>query len=119
MTCRDGNLKNTLIMKKIYGNLALFCMATLAVACGGNENDNSVSDAKSDFVAERNLVDTMTLKLTSFNKEIVGNGNLRAVNRADLVFKSSGEIARVFRKNGERVAKGGYHCGFEHRQVEA
>lgn len=94
------------IFKKVRNVVAVIGLAALAVACGGNENDNSVSDAKSDFVAERNLVDTMTLKLVSFNKEIISNGNLRAVNRANLVFRSSGEIAKVFKKNGENVKKG-------------
>lgn len=94
------------VLGRSFNTVLLVCVAALATACGNNENDKSVSEAKSAFVAERNLVDTMTLKLTSFNKEIVSNGNLLAVKRADLVFKGSGEIAKVYKKNGARVAKG-------------
>ncbi len=100
------NSRVAAVLGRSFNTVLLVCVAALAVACGNNENDKSVSEAKSAFVAERNLVDTMTLKLTSFNKEIVSNGNLRAVKRADLVFKGSGEIAKVYKKNGARVAKG-------------
>lgn len=92
--------------RNLYDIVIAFCISVAVVACGGNEANDVGEAARSEFVAQRNLVDTMLLKKAPFSKEIISNGNLRAVNRAALVFGTSGEIAKVFKKNGESVKKG-------------
>lgn len=84
----------------------VLCVAGMAVACANDSANNAGEAARSEFVAQRNLVDTMLLKKAPFSKEIISNGNLRAVNKAALVFGISGEVEKVFRKNGESVKKG-------------
>ena len=77
-----------------------------ASACKNESNESELEAAKGDYVAERNFVDTMLLKKADFNLEIVSNGNLRAVKKANMVFKNSGMIEKVFKKNGDAVRKG-------------
>lgn len=84
---------------------ALFCLL-MAVSCKNTKSNDDANAAKGDFVAERNFVDTMRLRRSDFNREVISNGNLRAVRKADLVFKTQGEIARVFKENGNFVKKG-------------
>lgn len=92
-------------MRNIYIVLAITAMAVLA--CKGETKEaEDVSSAKADFVAERNLVDTMMWRKVDFNREVVSNGNLKAVRRAELKFNTQGEIATVFVKNGAAIAKG-------------
>ncbi len=87
--------------------IALIITAVAIMACdSGKKEAEDVSSAKASFVAEKNLVDTIVLRKVDFNREIISNGNLRAVKRAELKFYSQGEIAGVFVRNGEIVGKG-------------
>lgn len=80
---------------------------TLLLSCSGKNSGNSEGSAtKADFVAEKNLVDTMVLVKRDFNKQIISNGKLRAINKCELRFLISGEIAKIFVSNGKSVAKG-------------
>ena len=80
---------------------------TLLLSCSGKNSGNSEGSAtKADFVAEKNLVDTMVLIKKDFNKQIISNGKLRAINKCELRFLTSGEIAKIFVSNGKTVAKG-------------
>ena len=80
---------------------------TLLLSCSGKNSGNSEGSAtKADFVAEKNLVDTMVLVKRDFNKQILSNGKLRAINKCELRFLTSGEIAKIFVSNGKTVAKG-------------
>ena len=80
---------------------------TLLLSCSGKNSGNSEGSAtKADFVAEKNLVDTMVLVKRDFNKQIISNGKLRAINKCELRFLISGEIAKIFVSNGKTVAKG-------------
>lgn len=85
-----------------------FVMAAVAVmACkSGNKEEENVSSAKAGFVAEKNLVDTVVLRKVDFNREIISNGTLKAVSRAELKFNAPGEIAQVLAHNGKVVGKG-------------
>lgn len=80
---------------------------TLLLSCSGKNSGNSEGSAtKADFVAEKNLVDTMVLVKRDFNKQIISNGKLRAINKCELRFLTSGEIAKIFVSIGKTVAKG-------------
>ncbi len=83
--------------------------ALLIISCApkGGEKIEEGEAAKANFVAEKNLVDTVVLKRESFNRQIITNGKLRAVKKSDLTFRSSGIISEIYVKNGEFVAKGG------------
>lgn len=55
---------------------------------------------------EINQVETITLKRTVFPRELLSNGRLRANRRASLSFSTSGPIAAVHVRNGQRVSAG-------------
>lgn len=57
-------------------------------------------------MSEKNMVDTMTLHRTMFSREIVSNGVLEGVRRAELAFATPGTVAKVHVHNGSRVQKG-------------
>lgn len=57
-------------------------------------------------MAEKNLVDTMTLYWSMFSREIVSNGVLEGARRAELAFAAPGTVAKVYVHNGSRVQKG-------------
>ena len=48
----------------------------------------------------------VTLKRQTFNHELVSNGKVVAGGMADLRFESSGIVAQIYVKNGDRVRKG-------------
>ena len=64
------------------------------------------TQAKKQHLKDKNPVDTMVLKKGVFEKELVSNGRLEALQKAKLRFKVSGELAKIFVSNGQRVKKG-------------
>ena len=92
-------------------------IATLIVSCKGKTEDEGTA-AKGEFVAERNLVDTMVLRKTDFNRQIISNGRLKAINKSDLQFLVSGTISDIYVKNGDRVAEGKELVKLDQRQAE-
>lgn len=57
-------------------------------------------------MAEKNVVDTMTLRRVPFSRELVSNGTLEGARRAELAFPSGGTVAKVYVHNGSRVKVG-------------
>lgn len=55
---------------------------------------------------EKNEVTVLPLKRQIFNHELVSNGKIVAGGMADLRFESSGIVAQIYVKNGDRVHKG-------------
>jgi len=88
--------------------LFLIFIILIFIQCSGNKDEaanNSDNDTSyiSDELAE---VKVQALKYTDFNKEIISNGKLSAVQKADLRFRTSENIAKVYFRNGEKVGKG-------------
>ncbi|MDD2292581.1 MAG: efflux RND transporter periplasmic adaptor subunit [Bacteroidales bacterium] len=86
-------------------NCLIICVL-LFVSCKPKSDNEAENAAKNDFVAEKNLVDTMRLVEADFFREVVSNGTLKGTRRAELRFVSQGEIATVYVKNGSYVRKG-------------
>ncbi len=95
-------------MKKysIYLVITIITLSLFSCNEKKSEDENKVSDAKTAFKAEKNLVDTIILRKVDFNREIISNGNLNAVQKAELYFPSQGEIEAVYVGNGSAVKKG-------------
>ena len=65
-------------------------------------------------------VDTMTLSQQTFQKQLICNGKLEAIRKADLQCSKPGELLqRVAVVNGQRVAKGALLCVSETRAKAA
>lgn len=84
--------------------LLVAILLPLLFSCKGKSDDADA--ARAVPVAEKNLVDTMTLRRTLFSREIVSNGVLEGARRAELAFAASGTVAKVYVHNGSRVQKG-------------
>lgn len=101
------NLENALTMIRIrLFFLTLLTILLLLVSCKDKMANNEMDAARGEFVSENNLVDTMTLTRSEFSRELVSNGILKGVRRAELKFLVQGEIAKVYVKNGSYVNVG-------------
>ena len=79
---------------------------SLLISCSsgrGKSDEGSVSTVLPDEITE---VSVMRLELTDFYNELHANGIVSALNRADLRFQLSENIAAIYVKNGDRVTKG-------------
>lgn len=76
-------------------------------ACDRNVENMDDLDSDSTFtLTEKAEVKVQVVHYTSFSKEIISNGKLTAYRKADLQFRTSENISKIFIKNGERVSKG-------------
>jgi membrane fusion protein, multidrug efflux system len=55
---------------------------------------------------EKNLVQTVVIQREDFTREIISNGKLAAIQKAELYFKTEGIIEAVNVKNGQSVTRG-------------
>ena len=89
-------------MKKIYLFVALISL----MACkGGEENkeENGI-DIQEEAIVD---VDTMSLKLQTFQKQLLCNGRLEAARKAELMCPNQGTmLEKVLVVNGQHVGKG-------------
>ena len=95
-------------MIKFYYCLSSILLVGMVAGCGGaKEKEKEGSNAaKIVYVEEQNLVDTVVLRMQPFNKQIVGNGKLRAVTKSVLHFNGTGEIVDIRLKTGRAFGKG-------------
>ncbi len=78
----------------------------LLSSCSTNEKKADSDAAKRQYIQQQNPVDTIILRSTSFKKELVSNGKLKACKKSDLRFRISGEIESLPAKNGDFVETG-------------
>ncbi len=82
-------------------------LALLSAGCTPKTTEQEDSNAaKLEYVAEKTIVDTVVLRQQPFNKQIVGNGKLRAATKSVLRFATSGELVEICTTNGGSVRKG-------------
>ncbi|MCF0195675.1 MAG: efflux RND transporter periplasmic adaptor subunit [Bacteroidaceae bacterium] len=97
-------------MKTIGMSLGVAFLISIAlVSCDGKQGEEGSEQSGMEMHQQQmseTYVDTMTLRRTSFNKQIVCNGRLRAQAKSELNFTSQGVIADVRVCEGQRVAKG-------------
>lgn len=77
-------------------------------ACSGQKQgqDTPEEGIRTALVATDNQVTVTTLKKVPFEHELVSNGKVTAGVMAELRFESTGTVARVYVKNGDRVSRG-------------
>jgi RND family efflux transporter MFP subunit len=85
-------------------------LLTIILASCNNVADNNAVDKSSviaDSTNEVAKVKTIVLKTGNFDKEAISNGKLRALQVADLFFRSRDiQVSTINVKNGDRVKKG-------------
>ena len=74
----------------------------------GSETSNLIIDKNDSTIVneDKQEVSVMVLRYGDFNKEIISNGKLIALRKADLKFRSPENVVAVYVKNGDRVEKG-------------
>ena len=93
-------------------NRNAFVILTFLVALSSCKEDQAKADDEEDLVEkkqylpEKNEVDAMILKQDTFQKEIVSNGKLIALQKNQLKFDVSENLEQVLVKNGDYVKKG-------------
>ena len=83
----------------------LFVLSSL-YSCNTTRSED-VTTEKRAFVPQENVVDTLVLKTTTFHKELVSNGILKAVRKSELKFRTGGQLQKLSVRNGQTVNKGG------------
>lgn len=110
------NLKNCAFI--IYNNRPCDILAKVAtgiviavsISCGSSDTGEKRDGIKhievQNFEEQPTSVATAVIRETPFHSELIANGKLMAVQRADLNFQTSGMITSVLVSEGERVTKG-------------
>lgn len=99
--------------------IPLITLAILLAACTGKPKDEPAASQAGapQAVAE---VDTMTLRLQTFQKQLLCNGRLAAIRKAELQCPNAGTVLQqVAVANGQRVAQGALLAVADTRDKEA
>ena len=83
--------------------LVIFALSILFVGCKSN-TENSEQNSNESLPEEKNIVETVILKKQDFTREIISNGKLAAIQKAELYFKNPGIIETIKVGNGEIVS---------------
>jgi RND family efflux transporter MFP subunit len=88
--------------------LAILCFTVSSCKNKGDGTNDKVGDLNdSTYVNEdKQEVSVMLLRYGDFSKEIISNGRLAAVRKADLYFRSMERVKTIHVKNGDRVKQG-------------
>ncbi|MCR5313782.1 MAG: efflux RND transporter periplasmic adaptor subunit [Bacteroidaceae bacterium] len=88
-------------------NILYILPFAILAACKGGDKDKEEEMAFSPMEEVIVEVDTMTLHKQIFNKQLLCNGKLQAIQKADLICPNQGTILEsIYVKNGQHVAKG-------------
>lgn len=102
-------------------SLQILLLGCLGVSLAMQSCRQKVEDKKEDLekheqTMSETYVDTIMLHMTSFDKQIVCNGRLRAKAKSELNFVTQGVTTDIFVKDGMRVAKGDLIASLDKRE---
>jgi len=83
--------------------LLIFALSTLFFGCT-SYSENNEKNPNESLPEEKNIVETVVLKKQDFTREIISNGKLAAIQKAELYFKNPGIIETVKFRNGENIS---------------
>lgn len=88
----------------------IFCIALVSVlySCSSNKENEKEENEKVTEIADDKPVEVKAklLEYQDFNYELISNGTIAALNKAELRFQSQEHIVKIHVKNGQRVTKG-------------
>lgn len=90
------------ILKSVF---FMICLSIL-VNCNKQKEDKEETINKKQYLPEKNEVDILVLAKEAFNKELVSNGRLVALEKSELKFKVSEKLKTIYIKNGDYVKRG-------------
>jgi membrane fusion protein (multidrug efflux system) len=106
-------------MNKITTAICIILLSLTVSSCKHKDKteQEAVLPEQQEAIAE---VDTMTLRYQTFQKQLLCNGKLEAIRKADLQCSKQGEILQsVAVVNGQRVAQGALLCVSDTRDRQA
>ncbi len=74
-------------------------------SCNSNQENNDQNTSES-LPEEKNIVETIVLVKQDFTREIISNGKLAAIQKAELYFKNPGIIESINTNSGKLVSEG-------------
>lgn len=83
---------------------AIVCIGL--ASCGNDKKGESLEMEMHQQAMSETYVDTMTLRTSTFNKQIICNGRLRSIAKSELNFVTQGITAEIYVTEGMNVAKG-------------
>lgn len=92
-------------MKRVWAVYILCISSIFAFSCRNNTPANE-TEIKELLQISQTEVDTIHLKRATFSKEIISNGIVKCINSADLKFRTSGIIKKIYVNNGDIVKIG-------------
>jgi len=102
MKSKHSLLKN---QKELISLIIIMLIIAFVPSCKTKGESQSESQSKT-LPEEKNIVETVILIEQDFMQEIVSNGKLSALQRAELFFKNPGFIENINVKNGQSVSIG-------------
>lgn len=103
-------------------NITIASLAILSVIASSCKGGKEKEQEETPMEQEQPIVevDTMVLKRQTFQKQLLCNGNLAAIRKADLQCSKQGEVLqKVLVVNGQHVAKGALLCVSDTRDKQA
>ncbi|MDR2382911.1 MAG: efflux RND transporter periplasmic adaptor subunit [Prevotellaceae bacterium] len=90
--------------KNIIYPVIVFCL--LSCSSKKAEEEQSGEQTTTNVENKSTEVKTKLLEYKDFNYELISNGKIAAMNKAELRFQSQEVIRKIYVKNGDRVTKG-------------
>ncbi len=98
-------MKQNQFLTKIQLKLLIVFLFFLIGGCKNTTESNS-QDTNEALPEEKNIVETIVLVKQDFTREIISNGKLSAIQKAELYFKNPGIIESINTNSGKLVSKG-------------
>ncbi|MBE6265456.1 MAG: efflux RND transporter periplasmic adaptor subunit [Prevotella ruminicola] len=101
------------------GKIVYFIFIVLCIGLGSCSNKKSEQPYDIEMhqqTMSETYVDTVILRTSSFDKQIVCNGRLRAKAKSELNFVTQGVTTSIFVKEGMRVSKGALIAALDKRE---
>lgn len=85
--------------------LLVFPFCCLIAACSGDSSNGDSNSEKLQPVDIKNIVEIEILNETTFHKEIISNGKVKARRKSNLNFDISGELKEIKVRNGDLLTE--------------
>ena len=99
------SIKHEKTVKQVFFHCFIIAFSFAVFSCTNKTSETS-TQRKDVLPPEKNLVDTMIVRSQDFYREIVSNGKLAAVQKAELYFRTSGIIDVINIRSGTPVSAG-------------
>ncbi|MBR2018333.1 MAG: efflux RND transporter periplasmic adaptor subunit [Prevotella sp.] len=103
------------MMRIVTLTIIFVCIGLIACSSKKEKDASAEMEMRQQSMSET-YVDTMTLHTSTFNKQIVCNGRLRAKAKSELNFVTQGITAEIFVKEGMAVQKGALIASLDKRE---